>query len=88
MDIIIPASFIQIQLLAPRHYLRGVVLADRQVQEVVVIRYDQALFVGQVEHADETERRRNVGHHLLRIHRLQLVDDVAELQRLVGCPND
>jgi len=58
-----------------------VIFHYRQVCKVFLVADDQALLVRQMEKTDKAIRRGDVRHCLLRINRLQVVDDICELQR-------
>ena len=59
------------------------ILPDGEIREVFVVADHQALFVGQMQQADEAITCRNIRHLLLRIHCLQVVDDIGKLERAV-----
>lgn len=60
--------------------LRRPILADHQLRHIRRFLNDQALLIGEMKHADEAEGRGDVIHERLRVHFLQAVDDVRELE--------
>lgn len=63
------------------HNFRCMIFPNRQLFKVFRIRYHKAFFVCQMQNTNETERRGDVCHCLLRIHRLQTVDHLCEFVR-------
>jgi hypothetical protein len=55
-----------------------------QIFKVVYVLNGEPLFVGKVQHADETEASRDVGESLLRIDSLQTVNNIGECERAVS----
>lgn len=64
-------------MLFPRNFSRGIT-PDTQLLKAFLILNNEPLFIRQVQQTDEAEARADVGHLLLRVHALQVVDHVCE----------
>jgi hypothetical protein len=69
---------------APHAQIRAEISPNGQILEIVYVLNGEPLFVGKVQHADETEASRDVGKGLLRIDSLQTVNNIGECERAVS----
>jgi len=72
----------QLSALLP-HNISAEIPPDVQLGPILLIFNDETLFVRQVQQTDEAVTRADVGHLLLRIDRLEVIDDVCELEDCV-----
>lgn len=72
-----------VRLLVANTQICTKVPSDGQVLKVFRILNDQALLVGQVECTNKAVARRDVGERLLRVHLLEVVDHIGEVERPV-----